>query len=150
MKILMVCLGNICRSPIAEGILASKLPEGFHVDSCGTISMHEGEHPDHRAMEAAKHFGVDISKQKSRPITAQDFEDFDRILCMDRSVYQDVLAKAKTEEQKQKVALFLEEGGVEGDNMEVPDPYWGEMEDFHQVFKLIDRACTNIAEKIQN
>ncbi len=149
MKILMVCLGNICRSPLAEGILAAKLPEGYQVDSCGTISMHEGENPDHRAVKAATHYGVDISKQKSRPITDADFDEYDRILCMDKSVYEDVMAKAKTEEQKQKIALFLEEAGVENHRTEVPDPYWGEMADFHEVYKLIDGACTKIAEKIQ-
>lgn len=150
MKILMVCLGNICRSPIAEGVLASKLPEGFQVDSCGTISMHEGEHPDRRAVKTAEQYGVDISQQKSRPITAADFDTFDRILCMDKSVYNDVLAKAKNDSHKKKIALFLEEADEANRSKEVPDPYWGELEDFHDVYRLIDNACTKIAEKLQS
>ena len=81
MKILVVCLGNICRSPLGEGILKSKLPENFVVDSVGTISMHEGKKPDERSIEIAKNHGIDISKQRSRPITKADLENFDHIYC---------------------------------------------------------------------
>ena len=97
MKILVVCLGNICRSPLAEGILKSKLPENFTVDSAGTISLHEGEHPDKRAIETAENHGIKIGKQRSRPITKKDLEDFDKIYCMDISVYEDVISMAKNE-----------------------------------------------------
>ncbi|RZJ48358.1 MAG: low molecular weight phosphotyrosine protein phosphatase, partial [Chryseobacterium sp.] len=79
MKILMVCLGNICRSPLAEGILRSKLPDSFLIDSVGTISMHEGETPDKRAVKTAANHGIDISKQKSRPLHVSDFDTFDKI-----------------------------------------------------------------------
>lgn len=91
MKILAVCLGNICRSPLAEGILKSKLPESFIIDSAGTIALHEGEHPDKRAISTAAKYGLDISKQRSRPILPKDFEDFDLIYCMDLSVFETVI-----------------------------------------------------------
>jgi len=146
MKILMVCLGNICRSPLAEGILKAKLSDAFFVDSAGTISMHEGEHPDKRAVKTAAHHGIDISKQQSRPITDSDFENFDLIYCMDGKVYQDVMSKAP-HEQKQKISLFLEADG-NGKNTEVPDPYWGDMRDFEHVFQLLDNRCNTIAKQL--
>ncbi|WP_297982392.1 low molecular weight protein-tyrosine-phosphatase [uncultured Chryseobacterium sp.] len=150
MKILMVCLGNICRSPLAEGIMKTKLPENFEVDSAGTISMHEGEHPDKRAIKTAAKHGVDISKQKSRPITAKDLENFHKIYCMDLSVFEDVISKAKNEQQRQKIKLFLEEAGNTVENIEVPDPYWGDMAEFESVYQLIDEASEKIAQKLQN
>ena len=106
MKILMVCLGNICRSPLAEGILKSKLPD-YIVDSAGTISMHEGNHPDKRSVKVAALHNIDISKQRSRPIQPKDLESFDRIYCMDRNNLKDVSAMARNEEQKQKYLLYL-------------------------------------------
>ncbi|EJL72704.1 low molecular weight protein-tyrosine-phosphatase [Chryseobacterium populi] len=147
MKLLMVCLGNICRSPLAEGIMKTKVPGHFFVDSVGTISMHEGEHPDKRAIKTAANHGIDISKQKSRPITKEDLDVFDKIYCMDIDVYEDVISKAKNEEQRQKISLFLE---VLGDhkNAEVPDPYWGDMNDFEEVFQLLDKGCDAIINKI--
>lgn len=147
MKILMVCLGNICRSPLAEGIMKTKLPENCIVDSAGIISMHEGEHPDKRAIKTAANHNIDISKQRSRPITIADFENFDKIYCMDNSVLADIVSKTKNEEQRQKVSLFLE---VLGDhkNTEVPDPYWGDMKDFENVFQLLDKGCEKIAENL--
>jgi protein-tyrosine phosphatase len=149
MKILMVCLGNICRSPLAEGIMKTKLPENYIVDSAGTISMHEGEHPDKRAVRTAAGHGIDISKQKSRPIKKSDFENFDIIYCMDRKVYEDVVSKAEYDEQRQKISLFLEAAG-DHKNAEVPDPYWGDMNDFEEVFQLLDNACTVIADQLKN
>lgn len=147
MKILMVCLGNICRSPLAEGIMKTKVPENFLVDSAGTISMHEGEHPDKRAIKTAAHHNIDISRQRSRPITRRDYENFDKIYCMDASVYKDVMAKALNEEERQKVSLFLEAAG-KFNNTEVPDPYWGGMEDFENVFQLLDKGCDAIRNQI--
>lgn len=147
MKILVVCLGNICRSPLAEGILKSKLPEGFVIDSAGTISLHEGENPDKRAVATAKNHGIDISKQRSRPITTEDFEYFDKIYCMDLSVLEDVISLAKNEEQRAKVSLFLEEAGIEGNNYEVFDPYWSEMDGFEKVYELLDDASEAIKIK---
>ena len=143
----MVCLGNICRSPLAEGIMKTKVPEIFLVDSAGTISMHKGEHPDKRAIKTAANHGIDISQQRSRPITKADFENFDKIYCMDTNVFEDVISKAQNEEQRQKVSLFMK---VLGDleNSEVPDPYWGEMDDFENVFQLLEKGCSRIAEQV--
>lgn len=147
MKILMVCLGNICRSPLAEGIMKTKVPESFMVDSAGTISMHEGEHPDKRAIKTAANHSVDISRQRSRPITRRDYETFDKIYCMDRDVLKDVISKAKNEEERQKISLFLD---VLDDhkNAEVPDPYWGDMNDFEKVYQLLDKGCDAIRNQI--
>jgi protein-tyrosine phosphatase len=147
MKILMVCLGNICRSPLAEGIMKTKLSGDFFVDSVGTISQHEGEHPDKRAIDTAVNHGIDISKQRSRPIKSSDLENFDKIYCMDLDVYEDVISKAKNEEQRQKISLFLE---VLGDhkNAEVPDPYWGGMDEFEKVFQLLDKGCNMIVKQL--
>ncbi|ANF49298.1 protein-tyrosine-phosphatase [Chryseobacterium glaciei] len=148
MKILMVCLGNICRSPLAEGIMKTKLPENFFVDSAGTISMHEGEHPDKRAVKTAENHGVDISRQKSRPIVSSDFETFDKIYCMDHRVYEDVISKTKNDEQRQKISLFLE-NVADRKNSEVPDPYWGDMNDFENVFQLLDKGCDAILNQLK-
>lgn len=149
MKILMVCLGNICRSPLAEGIMKTKVPENVFVDSAGTISMHEGKHPDNRAIKTAANHGIDISKQKSRPITKADFDAFDKIYCMDIDVYADVVSKTRNEEQRQKVSLFLEALG-DHKNTEVPDPYWGDMNDFEEVFQLLDRGCEAIKNQLSS
>ncbi len=148
MKILAVCLGNICRSPLAEGILKSKLPESFIIDSAGTIALHEGEHPDKRAIATAKNRGVDISKQRSRPITQQDLEEFDKIYCMDVSVYETVISMAKTEAQKSKISLFLKEAEMEVNNFEVFDPYWSEMDGFEEVYQLLSDASEKIKNKL--
>ncbi len=148
MKILVVCLGNICRSPLAEGILKSKLPQDFIIDSAGTISLHEGENPDKRAVATAKNHSVDISKQRSRPITTKDFEDFDKIYCMDLSVMEDVISLAKDDIQREKVSLFLEEAMIPDNNYEVFDPYWSEMDGFERVYKLLDEASENIKIKL--
>lgn len=148
MKILMVCLGNICRSPLAEEILKSKLPESFTVDSAGTISMHEGKKPDQRSIEVAAANGLDISAQRSRPITKADFDNFDKIYCMDLSVYEDVFSMAATEEQRSKVSLFLAAAGNTGENTEVPDPYFGDADGFGKVYKMIDKASDTIAAEL--
>ncbi|MDM1553406.1 low molecular weight phosphotyrosine protein phosphatase [Chryseobacterium indologenes] len=147
MKILMVCLGNICRSPLAEGIMKTKVPENFVIDSAGTISMHEGEHPDKRAIKTAANHSVDISQQRSRPITRADYETFDKIFCMDIDVLEDVFSKARNEEERQKISLFLEALG-DHQNTEVPDPYWGGIEDFENVFQLLDKGCNAIASQL--
>lgn len=144
MNILMVCLGNICRSPLAEGIMKTKVPADFLIDSAGTISLHEGKHPDKRAVETAAQHGIDISNQRSRPITAADFEKFDKIYCMDIDVMADVVSKARTEKQRQKVSLFLEVLG-DHENAEVPDPYWGGTDEFEHVFQLLEAGCSKIA-----
>ena len=150
MKILMVCLGNICRSPLAEGILKSKLPESFQVDSAGTIAMHEGQHPDKRSVVVAQTHGIDISRQRSRPIKPKDLETFNKIFCMDLHNFQDVVSMAETEAQRGKIRLILEEAGNFGETNEVPDPYYGDIEDFEKVFRLLDSACEIIAQQLKS
>ena len=148
MKILMVCLGNICRSPLAEGILRSKISEKHIVASAGTISFHEGSPPDKRSTKIAKEYGVDISHQRANYFTEKHLEDFDKIFCMDLKNLEDVLSKAKSEEQRNKVSLIMEEAGVLSDEkIEVPDPYYGDMSDFEMVYQMLDQACEAIAEK---
>ena len=148
MKILAVCLGNICRSPLAEGILKSKLPESFIIDSAGTIALHEGEHPDKRAISTAAKYGLDISKQRSRPILPKDFVEFDVIYCMDLSVFETVISMVKNEDQRRKIVLYLEEAGFTGDQVDVPDPYWGNLSDFENVYQLLDEAADSIVAKL--
>ncbi|WP_076447478.1 low molecular weight protein-tyrosine-phosphatase [Chryseobacterium sp. RU37D] len=147
MKILMVCLGNICRSPLAEGIMKTKVSGDFFIDSVGTISQHEGEHPDRRAVKTAANHDIDISKQRSRPIKKEDLENFDKIYCMDIAVYESVVSMAKNEEQRQKISLFLDVLG-DHENAEVPDPYWGGMDEFENVFQLLDKCCNVIAKQL--
>lgn len=144
----MVCLGNICRSPLAEGILKSKLSDDFLVDSAGTIAMHEGEAPDRRAIKTSANHGIDISRQKSRPIRKSDFEKFDLIYCMDQKNFKEVVLMAENDEHRQKVHLFLEQAGQD-QHSEVPDPYWGDLNDFENVFELLDRACNQISHQLQ-
>lgn len=144
MKILMVCLGNICRSPLAEGILKSKLPSSFTVDSAGTIDMHEGKEPDKRSIETARNHGIDVSQLRSRPFLSSDFKNYDRIYCMDRQNFEDVLTYAKTDADRTKVYMILE------NNQNVPDPYWGESADFENVYQLLDEACTKTAAELLN
>lgn len=147
-KILMVCLGNICRSPLAEGILASKLPKDkFIVDSAGTGNYHSGKQPDHRSIATAKKNGIDISNQKARQFTTLDFDTFDYIFVMDNSNYEDVVFLAKTDEQKQKVQLVLNEL-FPGDNVDVPDPYYGLQNGFDMVFEMLDETTDLIAKKL--
>ena len=146
MKILMVCLGNICRSPLAEGILRFKISNEHTVASAGTISLHEGEHPDKRSVKTAKEHGVGISHQKANYFTKKYFDEFDKIFCMDINNLQDVLSMAESEAQKQKVSLILEEAGNHG-RAEVPDPYYGTIQDFENVYNMLNVACDVIAEK---
>ncbi len=152
MKILMVCLGNICRSPLAEGVLRHKLEEagiaGVHVDSAGTSDWHAGEHPDRRSMENAAAHGVDISKLVSRQFVTDDFDRFDRIYVMDSSNYRDVMALARHAEDEKKVALLLNMKWP-GKNMAVPDPYFGGEDGFEKVFCLVEEACLAIVGDIR-
>ncbi|MBS1550323.1 MAG: low molecular weight phosphotyrosine protein phosphatase [Bacteroidetes bacterium] len=144
MKILMVCLGNICRSPLAEGIMRTKLPQNFTIDSAGTMDMHQGNPPDFRSVSVAKKHGIKIDHQLSRPILQSDLDDFDYIFCMDGNNEYDVLSLAKNDAQKSKVKRILYEG------KDVPDPYFGDEYDFEEVFQLLDQACTLRAQEILN
>ena len=147
-KIVMVCLGNICRSPLAEGILASKLPKNkFVVDSAGTGSWHIGHSPDERSILTAQKNKIDISKQKGRQFTVADFDVYDYIYVMDNSNYLDVIELAKNNEQKEKVTLLLNEL-FPNENVDVPDPYYGLQNGFDTVYTMLDEACSILAEKL--
>jgi len=140
----MVCLGNICRSPLAEGILRTKLTTDFFVDSAGTGGWHAGQSPDERSIATARNYGIDISNQKARKFTVSDFDTFDHIFVMDQSNFKDVLNLAPDDVAKSKVALIL------GPSKEVPDPYYGGQDGFEKVYHLLDQACEEIAIKIKN
>ena len=144
----MVCLGNICRSPLAEGILRSKV-EGkpILVDSAGTGNYHVGDPPDRRSIEIAKKYGLDISNLRGRQFTATDFDTFDLIYIMDESNYTNVLRLARTEEDKAKVRFILDEVYT-GQKFNVPDPYHSEMHAFESLFRMLDEACNLIASKL--
>ena len=147
-KILMVCLGNICRSPLAEGILASKLPKDkFIVDSAGTGSWHIGRQPDERSIAIAKKNKLDISQQKGRQFTKSDFDTFDYIYVMDNSNYQDVIQLSKNKSDKEKVQLILNEL-FPNENVDLPDPYYGVANGFEVVYKMLDETCDLIAKKL--
>ncbi|NDP27898.1 MAG: low molecular weight phosphotyrosine protein phosphatase [Flavobacterium sp.] len=147
-KILMVCLGNICRSPLAEGILASKLPKSkFKIDSAGTGSWHIGRQPDERSVAIAKKHKINISQQKGRQFTAHDFDTFDYIYVMDNSNYLAVVELASNEKQTQKVQLILNEV-FPNENVDVPDPYFGLPNGFETVYTMLDEACDIIAKKL--
>jgi protein-tyrosine phosphatase len=146
-RILMVCLGNICRSPLAEGILQAKTdPDAVFVDSAGTAGFHVGNPPDERSIDIARKYGIDITNQQCRKFSKSDFDYFDFIYVMDDSNYNNVIALAENEIQKQKVKLLLTEGTNK--IQEVPDPYYGGIQGFDNVFKLIDNACDSIAYKL--
>lgn len=144
-KILMVCLGNICRSPLAEGILKSKLnSKDYFIDSAGTGGYHIGNLPDHRSITVAEEHGLDISDQRCRKFDIEDFETFDHIYVMDLNNYADIVSLTKNKSHKGKVTLLLQETNQE--KKQVPDPYHDD-DGFEHVFQLIDEACTIIANK---
>ena len=144
----MVCLGNICRSPLAEGILQSKLPrDKFIVDSAGTGNWHVGKQPDSRSIAIAKLKGLDISRQKGRQFSAKDFETNDYIFVMDNSNYRDVIQLAPNQEAKSKVSLILNDLFPD-ENVDVPDPYYGMEDGFSNIYGMLDEVCEIIAEKL--
>ncbi len=149
MKILMVCLGNICRSPLAEGILQGKARQAgllWTVDSAGTNGFHVGEHPHPLSIKVAKQHGIDISAQVARRFVQEDFDRFDRIYAMAADVLEEIKNISGTRFDEQKVVLFLNEL-YSGKDMDVPDPWYGPEQGYHAVFDLIDRTCTVITEK---
>jgi len=144
MKILMVCLGNICRSPLAEGILRSKLSKEFHIDSAGIGNWHVGKSPDKRSVAVAKKYGIDISMQRARQFHPNDFEEFDLIYVMDESNFEDVIALTENQNHHFKVKLIL----ADLEDKNVPDPYYGGEEGFEKVYKMLDEVAEKIAAQI--
>ena len=143
----MVCLGNICRSPLAEGILQSKTDsDAVFVDSAGTAGYHIGKAPDERSIAVARKHGIDISQQRCRKFEVGDFQDFDVIYVMDLSNFSNVLRLAGKPEDEKKVKLLLDEVDL-GFN-EVPDPYYGGPDGFENVYHMVDLACGAIAQKL--
>jgi low molecular weight protein-tyrosine phosphatase len=147
-KILMVCLGNICRSPLAQGILESKLPkEQFLIDSAGTSNYHIGDKPDKRSITVAKKYNIDITSQRGRQFTVSDFDKFDYIYAMDSSNFENITQLARNTKDISKVKLILSE--LENNSIvDVPDPYYGGDLGFENVFHLLNQACNRIANRL--
>lgn len=143
MKILMVCLGNICRSPLAHGILehlANNKGLGWSVESAGTGDWHIGHAPDERSIAVAKKYGIDISAQRAQHFTPALFDEYDHIFVMDENNLKDVLAQARHAQDESKVSLFLEEGIV-------PDPYFDSTQ-FEPVYHMVAERCEQLVEKL--
>lgn len=139
----MVCLGNICRSPLAHGVmehLAHEKGLRWEIDSAGTGSWHIGKQPDRRSISVAKKYGIDISTQRARQFETKDFDHYDFIFVMDENNYRDVIALAKHQEDRNKVRLFIP-------NDIVPDPYWDDSQ-FDPVYQLIHDQCEKLIESL--
>ena len=152
MKILMVCLGNICRSPMADGLMRKKVKDhnlDTYVDSAGTANYHAGGAPDTRMTQTAKRKGVDISELKARQFVVSDFDTFDLIYVMDQSNYNNVVRLARSESDRSKVQLILEliPNQIE---IEVPDPYYGGQEGFEHVYDLLDKSTDIILNNLRH
>lgn len=144
----MVCLGNICRSPLAQGILESMVDSSMvEVDSAGLADFHVGESADHRSIKTAQEHGIDISHQRARQISIEDFDRFDAIYVMDKHNYEKVLTIAPSEEAKNKVSMIM--GAVHQPDTNVPDPYYGGDEGFETVYNMLFKACTAIADELE-
>ena len=150
MKILMVCLGNICRSPLAEGILQDKAWKTglkLSVESAGTNGCHTGEAPHRLSQKVALQHGLDISQQRARQFSIADFENFDIIYAMAEEVVDEMKCIAKNKFDARKVLLLMNEL-YPGKNKDVPDPWYGPEPGYHEVYDMIDAACDKIVEKI--
>jgi len=150
-RILFVCLGNICRSPLAEGVLLhlnAQKQLGLLIDSAGTAGYHVGEAPDRRTITNARRHGIDLSTLRARQFEADDFDKFDLVLVMDQNNLNNVLRMATRPSHREKVHLFLNYAGIEK-MTEVPDPYYGSEKNFEQVFQLVHKACSLLCEKLK-
>ena len=149
MKILMVCLGNICRSPLAEGILTHKIQHlNIKVDSAGTAGYHIGKLPDERSIEIAEKYNIDLTKQRARQFSRADFDDFDIIYAMDTNNYTHLISLANNETERNKVRLILNE--VNPEKFEsVPDPYYGGDDGFQNIYDMLNAACNKIISQIE-
>ena len=141
----MVCLGNICRSPLAEGILKSKT-KNIEVDSAGTAGYHIGNNPDIRSIEIGKKNNIDISSQRARQFSSNDFSKFDKIYAMDNDNYSKIISLAKNQQEINKVELILNEI-FPNQFKSVPDPYYGGARGFENIYDLLNKACEKIASK---
>lgn len=149
MRILMVCLGNICRSPLAEGILQEKATLAglrWQVESAGTNGYHDGEAPHPLSQKVARLNGIEIGHQRSRKIRPEDFERYDRIYVMGEDVMEDVKRIAKNKFDPNKIDLLMNEWQP-GKNLEVPDPWYGPEPGYHEVFEMIEKACEAVIQK---
>jgi protein-tyrosine phosphatase len=149
MKILMVCLGNICRSPLAEGILQEKAFNAglkWSVESAGTNGYHNGEPPHRLSQKVATLNGIDISRQRSRVFTIKDFEVYDKIYVMAQEVIDDLKRICGKKYNAEKVELLMNEVHP-GEDIDIPDPWYGTEPGYHEVYKMIDKACDAIIEK---
>jgi protein-tyrosine phosphatase len=150
MRLLFVCLGNICRSPLAEGImlhLKEKNNLNIEIDSAGTANYHVGEKPDERTIANAFEHGINLNPLRARQFVKEDFKNFDLILCMDNANKKNVLSLTNIENEKLNVHLFLEY--THDDNLiEVPDPYYGSNQDFENVFQLVYKNCEQLMKKL--
>jgi protein-tyrosine phosphatase len=147
----MVCLGNICRSPLAEGVLRHKIEQHklvAHVESCGTGDYHVGDAADSRSVAVAQKNNIDISRHVGRQFAISDFDDFDLIYTMDSHNHRNILSLARDEKDRAKVKMLMDEV-LPGQHIEVPDPYYGGPNGFDNVYRMIDRACDKIVEKME-
>jgi len=152
MKILMVCLGNICRSPMAEGIMRAKIEKhklSAEVDSAGFESFHTGDAPDFRATRVMKKHGIDISGQRARLFRKSDFATFDRIYVMDSGNFQDVKSAAQSPDQMLKVDYIMNTS-YPGRNKPVPDPYYGGNDGFEKTYQMLDEVTEQIVKELKN
>ena len=148
-KILMVCLGNICRSPLAEGILKAKTNHlDVVVDSAGTAAYHVGEQPDIRSIEIANKYGIDLTSQRARQFSVNDFDEFDKIYVMDSSNYANIISLARDERDRNKVDVILNESNPKS-FQSVPDPYYGGENGFQNVYDMLDEACNIITQNLE-
>ena len=151
MKILMVCLGNICRSPLAEGILQHKVNEAglsWKVESAGTNSYHIGEPPHHLSQKVAQLNGINICDQRARRFKPSDLEEYDLLYAMSKDVIDDMKTMAGNNWQQEKVKLLMDELHP-GQQRDVPDPWYGPEPGYHEVYKMIEAACEKILKKAQ-
>lgn len=143
----MVCLGNICRSPLAEGILKSK-SKNLEVDSAGTAGYHIGKQPDIRSIDIAKKHDINLTNQRARQFSTRDFDDFDKIYVMDNDNYSKIISLARSQEDMDKVDLILNEIYPK-EYKSVPDPYYGGDEGFQNIYNLLEVSCEVIAKKYE-
>lgn len=145
----MVCLGNICRSPLAEGILAHKTKHlNLEVDSAGTAAYHVGKLPDSRSIEIANKYNIDLSKQRARQFSRADFDTFDIIYAMDTNNYAHLISLADNKEERNKIRMILNEINPNACES-VPDPYYGGENGFQNIYNMLEKACNKLVQNIE-